>query len=194
MTTPDAPQEEAPKEASNGPLFENLKAPVNVTKLSALSGPTDELERDFLWIENVQEFIHVRDYEFIREAFITALQLPRLIGMIEKADALLSKSLGVNRLLSPFFDFRSLLQGKLGINRVNHAWIRNGVARYSVNQVEDDENRLEVVCVIDLTWVHRVVSRDPHRIQCHLNLLSYLSLINERLNHRIHVSPFWPEL
>ena len=91
MTTPDAPQEEPQKEASNGPLIENLKAPVNVTELSALGSLTDELERDFLWIENVQEFIRVRDYEFIREAFITALQLLRSAGMTEKADALLSR-------------------------------------------------------------------------------------------------------
>lgn len=83
MTTPEAPQEEPTKEASNGPLIENLKAPVNVTELSALGSPTDELERDFLWIENVQEFIRVRDYEFIREAFITALQLLRSAGMTE---------------------------------------------------------------------------------------------------------------
>lgn len=91
MTAPDAPQEEPQKEASNGPLIENLKAPVNVTELSALGSPTDELERDFLWIENVQEFIRVRDYEFIREAFITALQLLRSVGMTEKAAALLSR-------------------------------------------------------------------------------------------------------
>lgn len=64
---------------------------MNVTELSALGSPTDELERDFLWIENVQEFIRVRDYEFIREAFITALQLLRSAGMTEKADALLSR-------------------------------------------------------------------------------------------------------
>ena len=51
MTTPDAPQEEPTKEASNGPLIENLKAPVNVTELSALGSPTDVLERDFLWID-----------------------------------------------------------------------------------------------------------------------------------------------
>jgi len=91
MTKPDAPREEPPKEVSTGPLIENLKAPVNVTELSALGSPTDELERDFLWIENVQEFIRVRDYEFIREAFITALQLLRSAGMTEKADALLSR-------------------------------------------------------------------------------------------------------
>lgn len=91
MTTPDAPQEEPTKEANNGPLIDNLRAPVNVTELSALGSPTDELERDFLWIENVQEFIRVRDYEFIREAFIAALQLLRSAGMTEKADALLSR-------------------------------------------------------------------------------------------------------
>ena len=54
MTTPDAPQEEPTKEASNDPPIDNLRAPVNVTELSALGSPTDELERDFLWIENVQ--------------------------------------------------------------------------------------------------------------------------------------------
>ena len=91
MTTPDAPQEEPTKEANNGPLIDNLRAPVNVTELSALGSPTDELERDFLWIENVQEFIRVRDYEFIREAFITALQLLRSVGMTEKADSLLTR-------------------------------------------------------------------------------------------------------
>ena len=91
MTTPDAPQEEPTKEASNEPLIDNLRAPVNVTELSALGSPTDELERDFLWIENVQEFIRVRDYEFIREAFITALQLLRSVGMTEKADSLLTR-------------------------------------------------------------------------------------------------------
>jgi hypothetical protein len=91
MTKPDAPREEPPKEVSTGPLIENLKAPVNVTELSALGCPTDELERDFLWIENVQEFIRVRDYEFIREAFITALQLLRSVGMTEKADSLVSR-------------------------------------------------------------------------------------------------------
>jgi hypothetical protein len=91
MTTPDAPQEEPTKEANNGPLIDNLRAPVNVTELSALGSPTDELERDFLWIENVQEYIRVRDYEFIREAFITALQLLRSVGMTEKADSLLTR-------------------------------------------------------------------------------------------------------
>jgi hypothetical protein len=64
---------------------------MNVTELSALGSPTDELERDFLWIENVQEYIRVRDYEFIREAFITALQLLRSVGMTEKADSLLTR-------------------------------------------------------------------------------------------------------
>ncbi len=79
------------KEASIGALIDNLRAPVNVTELSALGSPTDELERDFLWIENVQEFIRVRDYEFIREAFITTLQLLRSAGMTEKADSLLTR-------------------------------------------------------------------------------------------------------
>lgn len=48
MTTPGAPQEEPSKKASNGPLTENLKAPVNVTELSALGSPTDKLKRDLL--------------------------------------------------------------------------------------------------------------------------------------------------
>lgn len=91
MTTPDASREDPGKKATNAPLIGDLRVPLNVSELSALGSPTDRQERDFLWIENAHEFVRVRDYEFIREAYITAVQMLQASRMVDKADRLRSR-------------------------------------------------------------------------------------------------------